>query len=440
MKWSSRPGHDQGAVFFVFLFTVFLILCSTKGSCFSSSGEVLHLTGFLRTRSYQLFSSDQSTQQEKTSGDYFILDLLSRFKLETKHESFRSLAVFDVEQDLRQQSDSDANLNACEFYGQWRGRHLELTAGKQIIPWGVADGFILTDLINPRDCRQFIIPRLDRKTSNDFLIGVPGCRLKFMSGPFLFESVWITRFVPGKYDEEGIWAFAPPSSGGENPEAETPEPNFGNSEAAARLMVNGPRSQLALCAFYGWDDDASYRFDQKTMQLRPFYSRLRAFGMHFEASVFSSIWRFEAVRRAGDDRNGDDPGIANDSVRALIGWERTLWGTTTVTLQYYTDRMLKYEEYRKTASRNRPLSEKVATTYSLGINSRLFHEYVQPQLISYYNPQAREIFVNGEIQYLLVDHAIVQAGVNLFDTRDQDEGLWKFRRNDHWYLNFYYFF
>ena len=78
---------------------------------------------------------------------------------------------------------------------------IDLRIGKQQIIWGKADGVFITDIISPKDLREFLLPDFD-----EIRTGVTAVKADYYIGDNTLEFVWLTSFTPTAMPEEGsIW-------------------------------------------------------------------------------------------------------------------------------------------------------------------------------------------------------------------------------------------
>ena len=58
-------------------------------------------------------------------------------------------------------SDKDLELGLRETYLDIYFDSIDLRVGKQQIIWGKADGVFITDIVSPKDLREFLLPDFD---------------------------------------------------------------------------------------------------------------------------------------------------------------------------------------------------------------------------------------------------------------------------------------
>lgn len=139
---------------------------------------------------------------------------------------------------------------------------LDLIAGAQRVPWGVADAWVPTDRVNPFD--------LEDPTRFDRRLASPALRLAWEAGPVQLEAVMVPLFVPAALPVESfdVTSLGDPQEvfdlkafrGEGQPEihvAETPTKAppaaLENVQTGARLVWQSPIGHLELSWYRGFD-------------------------------------------------------------------------------------------------------------------------------------------------------------------------------------------
>lgn len=148
-----------------------------------------------------------------------------------------------------------------EAYFRYAGDIFELTAGRQIIAWGQADGFVLTNLFSAKDKSEFTA--ID---SDSMELGTDGIKIKFLHDFFEFEAVAVPFFTPHRiplfhFEEDAdnrAFAVQLPKYENNLPISYTKEKavmprKFLDTEAGARFSFFLPAMDFSFSGFYGWD-------------------------------------------------------------------------------------------------------------------------------------------------------------------------------------------
>lgn len=123
----------------VFLLTLFIVPAKSQ--------EQVNLSGFLRNYTGVLTGQ---------GNEFSILQNTFDFNLETKG----SRTALKVNPYLYHYSDRKLELGLREAYLDLYFNHFDLRVGKQQIIYGKAEGVFITDVVAPKDLREFCCPNL----------------------------------------------------------------------------------------------------------------------------------------------------------------------------------------------------------------------------------------------------------------------------------------
>ena len=189
----------------------------------------------------------------------------------TTKASFGNSSAFvslGAEYNYRNKSRTGFRLN--EAYYRYAGNFFDFTVGRQVIAWGQADGFRLTDVFSVRDLRDPVASDTDSSR-----LATDALRLRFLHDIFTFEITAVPLFTPDKlppfFFESGaeteFFSIDLPRTfeiGGVAvplkytlKNAERPR-KFTDTEAGARLSFTLPALDFSLSGFYGWDKTPYY--------------------------------------------------------------------------------------------------------------------------------------------------------------------------------------
>ena len=158
-----------------------------------------------------------------------------------------------------------------EAYFRYSGEIWDLSFGRQLINWGQADGFSLTNLLSAKDSSAFLA-----LSSDDTKLASDSIRLRFFHDIFTFEAVAVPFFTPNKlprfgfedgakddlyyidtpdtYDTKTVLGSIPIKY----TKTETKPKMFTDTEAAARFSFFLPGIDFSVSGFYGWDKNPRY--------------------------------------------------------------------------------------------------------------------------------------------------------------------------------------
>ena len=157
-----------------------------------------------------------------------------------------------------------------EAYYRYSGEIWDISVGRQVIAWGQADGFKLTDVLSARDSSEFIA-----FSGDDARLPSDSIRLRFFHDLFTFEAIAVPFFTPNKLPrfgfedgaKNGLYYIDTPDSYktpfGSVPirytKTQSAKPQmFTDTEAAARFSFFLPGIDFSVSGFYGWDKNPRF--------------------------------------------------------------------------------------------------------------------------------------------------------------------------------------
>ena len=195
---------------------------------------------------------------------------IARIKGEVSAGSSYAVLSLSAEYNYRNPARTGFRLN--EAYYRYSGDIWDISAGRQVIAWGQADGFKLTDVLSARDSSEFI-----GLSSDDTRLPSDSIRLRFFHDLFTFEAVAVPFFTPNKLPRFGFedgakddlyYIDTPSSFDTKTPLGSIPvhytktqstKPKmFTDTEAAARFSFFLPGIDFSVSGFYGWDKNPRY--------------------------------------------------------------------------------------------------------------------------------------------------------------------------------------
>lgn len=206
-----------------------------------------------------------------------------------------SYAVISAAAEYNYRNPARTGFRLNEAYYRYSGEIWDISVGRQVIAWGQADGFKLTDVLSARDSSEFIA-----FSGDEARLPSDSIRLRFFHDLFTFEAVAVPFFTPNKLPrfgfEEGAkdglyyidtpdtFDMQTPSGTLTAPIAYTKTENakpkmFTDTEAAARFSFFLPGIDFSVSGFYGWDKNPRYT--------KSGYAKLNA--MHLPEQAFLTI-------------------------------------------------------------------------------------------------------------------------------------------------------
>ena len=193
---------------------------------------------------------------------------IAQIKGEVSAGSSYAVIFAAAEYNYRNPARTGFRLN--EAYYRYSGEIWDISVGRQIIVWGQADGFKLTDVLSARDSSEFIA-----FSGDDARLPSDSIRLRFFHDLFTFEAIAVPFFTPNKLPrfsfedgaKNGLYYIDTPDSYktpfGSVPiqytKTQSAKPKmFTDTEAAARFSFFLPGIDFSVSGFYGWDKNPRF--------------------------------------------------------------------------------------------------------------------------------------------------------------------------------------
>ena len=200
--------------------------------------------------------------------EYSLSRSIAKINSEVLAGSAYAFLSASAEYNYRNPAPTGFKLN--EAYFRYSGEIWDLSFGRQLINWGQADGFSLTDVLSAKDSSTFLA-----LSSDDTKLASDSIRLRFFHDIFTFEAIAVPFFTPNKPPrfnfEDGakddLYYIDTPGTidtpFGSLPikytKTESAKPKmFTDTEAAARFSFFLPGIDFSVSGFYGWDKNPRY--------------------------------------------------------------------------------------------------------------------------------------------------------------------------------------
>ena len=236
--------------------------------------------------------------------------------------------------------DADRHFDIREAYFQWRGAWLDVTAGRQIISWGAADGFNPTDKMLPKDLTIVSSDRDDRN------LGIPALRADMYLADYTLTGVWQPIFVDSKFRLSSL----PDEATIHINDVDLPEEKLSNSGVALKLAAAYGAADVSVSYFYGWDNYPDIILDQAVIsdentqvRVTPVFNRIENYGADFSAVLGPLIVRGEAAYTHVKDRGERSVGRRKSEISWIVGPEWEWFEKFTVNIQYGMIHVLDHE-------------------------------------------------------------------------------------------------
>ena len=181
-----------------------------------------------------------------------------------------SYAVISAAAEYNYRNPVRTGFRLNEAYYRYSSEIWDISVGRQVIVWGQADGFKLTDVLSARDSSEFI-----GLSGDDARLPSDSVRLRFFHDLFTFEAVAVPFFTPNKLprfgfedgakndlyyiDTPDIYKMPFGSVPIRYTKTQSAKPKmFTDTEAAARFSFFLPGIDFSVSGFYGWDKNPRF--------------------------------------------------------------------------------------------------------------------------------------------------------------------------------------
>ncbi len=402
-------------------------------------------TGFLRG---DYFSSDKA-RNDKTdfAGITAQLKLLPRFSDKVEGRFEVRAYNFDLLNRNNPPSppfDKGGNGGVSEILEGlfiFRFDNSDLSAGKQIITWGRADGVNPTDNLSPKDYTLLLPEDSDRKT------GVSSLKYDYYLSPDMTATFFYTPFFEPNKIPLALPDFI-------KSKESKPSHNLENSEFAFKLNKIGSDLDWSVSYFNGFDltPQVKYLSSQNgNIFIELSNPRIQVLGADFAKNYGRYGFRGEAAYMLTDDMDGIYPYLKNPNMYYIIGGDRTFIETLNINLQFIGRYIFKYSDvekiqnqaersiYIKNATFNSELDE-VQYSMSGRVDYKLFNETLDMEMFVVYNFNRNDYFVRPIVRYAFTDSWKGTIGGEFYEG-DENRTLFGFlKKNNTVYVELKYGF
>jgi len=314
----------------------------------------------------------------------------------------------------------------------------DVRVGRQQIVWGEAIGTFVTDIVNPKDFREFVLPDFSELRIPIWALDVT---YRLADGISL-EGVWTPDTRPNKLPKQGAeFQFARIPFRFRNPVVRLPDDqdefSLARSEGGVRLSVLRGGWDLALI-YYDQADKSPVFFQRRVAQpsgpdvivIDLQHPRLHIVGATLGKSFEPVVVRAEAALSVGKRYETTDPLDADGVVRRdtldwLVGVDYTWFDTVDTALQL-SQKVLMGSATNLT----RPgVAAEVTTSLSLRVTTGFFDNTLNPTVLFVVGVNRGDLRVSPRLDYLVSDSVTLSVGADLFEGPRQTL-YGQFDRND----------
>ncbi|HEV8441788.1 MAG TPA: DUF1302 family protein [Methylomirabilota bacterium] len=300
----------------------------------------------------------------------------------------------------------------------------DLRLGRQQIVWGEAIGTFITDVVNPRDFREFLLPEFSE-------LRIPIWALDFtyrLRQGLTFEGVWTPDTRINTLPKQGAeFQFAPIPYRFRNPVVHLPdnpdEFSLARSEGGFRLSALVSGWDMSLI-YYDQADKTLVLFQRRVPQpggpdvvvLEPKHPRLHIVAATLAKSVEPVVLRGEVAVSVGkryvttDPLDGDGV-VRRDTIDYLVGVDYTFASTVDAALQV-SQKILTGSASNLTRG---GVEGRVTTSVALRLTTGFFDNTLNPTVLFVVNANRGDFRLSPRIDYLLSGAVTLSVGADLFE-------------------------
>jgi len=306
-----------------------------------------------------------------------------------------------------------------------------LKMGRQALTWGKGDLVFINDLF-PKDFRSFFSGR------DIQYLKAPSDALKLTINPSWIQMniVYTPQFDPDRSPIGRRVSFYDPGFMQYRTEDNlfpvlVPDDFFSEDELAWRLQKNIGGFDFALYGYYGfWKSPFGFDPTQKSYV----HDDLNVHGFSVDGSVLGGIVSLEAgYYSSSKDLDGINPLIRNSEWRYLVNYSKDFTGSWTLSLQYYSEIISDYKEYKNSFVGDNPLDQ-VQDMITARVRKLSHKQRVDWSLFTFYSIANNDVYLRPRIAYRMTDKWKIDLGANIFTGKDKYT-LWNnFNTNNNIYL------
>lgn len=386
-----------------------------------SANSSLQLNGFIE------FEQGMRTSNSGPHKETDFLMANRKFRLQTS-KSFNKGSIYGKLDFLNDDITNENTVDIREMRFQYKlSDYVDLSVGRQVSTWGVADMLFINDLFPKNWVANFQGRDMEmlKAPSNSI-------RLTSYVSEYTFDLVYQPKFTADVVPTGCKFSIFDPNSNAiiANTGSCTTNTSYGRdnnrsneNEIALSIKKKIGNHEVATYGYTGfYKSPTSLKLVGST--LTPYHSRLNVYGLSDEGQIGPGIFTFEAgYYDSVEDQGGDNYFIPNSTLKYLIGYKQDLSANFSYGLQFYQENMMNYDSYKDSYLVNNPTGyayrkKELQTTYTLRLTYKAQQETLWFSVFSYIRPDDKDSFTKLEVSKKLDDNFKVVFGGNIFTGDD----------------------
>lgn len=319
-------------------------------------------------------------------------------------------------------------------------KSMDIRLGKQQIIWGKADGVFITDVVSPKNLREFLLPEFE-----EIRMGITSAKIDYYLGNNTFELVWVPEFVPTQLpDKESIWfpRQFPEIANIDRSEKDI-NPSIENSEVFFKYSRLSANFDLELMAGYMWDDDPAMHKEPfmnpqtgmlDSLAIHPKHHRIAMGGGSFSTDLGGIVLRGEGAFYhdkyfALNSFSDADGMIKKDYAHYLVGFDFDIAGAK-ISTQFIQEAIFNYEDALQ--------QEQFTNTMTFLAKDEFLRDKLTLEFFMYYGFENSDALIRPTATYEVARGVNLITGANLFTGTEGRFG--QYNKNDMVYFKLRYDF
>jgi hypothetical protein len=299
-----------------------------------------------------------------------------------------------------------------EAYLTWHIGKADVRVGRQIVPWGRADGINPTDNLTPRDYTVLLPFEEDQR------FGLWALKADYaLTTDYTFTTFTTPWFEPAKVPFAGAAIVK-----------QEPATSLANTEFAFKFSKTGGAIDWSLSYFHGFSTLPSLSLpasSENNSRLIIRYDKIDVLGADVARNYGRYGFRGEAAYFFTDDQNGHDPFVKNPYLYFVLGGDRTFFDNLNVNLQFVGRWINNYVDPENIID---PATQSVAVEnaiiasqqdpVSYGLTSRIgkkwFNDTLEGEVLVFADFTRLDSYVRPLISYAFTDHIKGTIGAEFY--------------------------
>jgi hypothetical protein len=320
--------------------------------------------------------------------------------------------------------DQKTQLSLREAILTLRATDVEVRLGRQQIVWGEAISTFVTDVVNPKDFREFVLPDFTELRIRIWALDVvyrlaPGITL---------EGVWTPDTTPNRLPKQGAeFQFARAPYRFRNPVVRLPDDadefSLARSEGGARLSVLREGWDVALI-YYDQADKTPVFAQRRVPQppvpdvvvLEPWHPRVHVIGATLGKSIEDVVVRSEVAATIGKRYDTVDPldrdgTVRRDTIDYLVGVDYTFFGALDTSLQVSQKILAGSANNVARAG----VDAQVTTSVALRLATGFLDNTLNPSVLVVVGANRGDLRVSPRLDWLATGSLTLSIGADIFE-------------------------